>query len=242
MNTKYITKISLAVVVALAVSIQVGSAATVVFPDLSAGGTFTLNAGDDTTLTATASIADNAQATLNINGTWNSGGFEVQLGGVNGQFDGTGLNSDLNQDVTLNIGSTGVVNWTATWFAAGWPGNATDPLSPGTVMNFEVGGVLNLDGTGFGVRSKGTSIGGNANFSASGTGGGGGQQADTLFQYLYDGGLLQINGGNVGTFASNFTITGDPTGAYSLTAVPEPSTFMLLVLGVAGLAFTRRRK
>ena len=194
-------------------------AATVTFPDLSGGGTFTLDAGDDTTLTATTSIADNALAVLNINGTWNSGGNEVQLGGVNGQWDGAALTNNLDQDVTLNIGSTGVVNWSSTWFAAGWPGNTTDPLS--TRNCFKYGpwsNAFTVDGTGFGIRSKGTSFGGGGSFSASGTGGGSGQNVTTLFEYLFDGGLVS-NTQVSSSFAEAFTITGrSPTSAYTITA------------------------
>lgn len=180
--------------------------AQVTFPDLSAGGTFTLNAGETTTNTATANIADDATAVLNINGTWNSGGFETQLGGVNG--------GQVNQDVTLNIGATGSVNWTSAWIADGWNAVAGEGE---VVINFEEGGVLSFDDAGFGPRSNG----GNG-WSGNGTANsnGGGANALTLYSFLWDEGVLQFEGGNVGGFAQSFTFSGDVAGAHTLTADP----------------------
>ncbi|QDS99579.1 hypothetical protein [Adhaeretor mobilis] len=183
--------------------------AQVTFPDLSAGGTFTLNAGETTTNTATAAIADDALAVLNINGTWNSGGFETQLGGING--------GNASQDVTLNIGATGEVNWTSAWIAAGWPGNAVDPAIPGVVIDFQEGGVLSFDGAGFGPRSNGGS-GWSGNGTAANNGGG--ANALTLYSYLYDAGVILFEGGNSGNFAQTFTFSGVVNGAHTLTAEP----------------------
>ena len=225
------------------------ASADIAFPDLTMGGTFDLEADCVTTVPNQTNIADDALAVLNIDGTLNAtGNTEVQFGGVNGQLDNMGnIADDLNQDVTLDIGSTGVVNLSSAWFAFGWPGNADDPVSGGGLINFDPGATLTVDGTGFGVRSKGTDFGGGGSFTASGTGGGGGQNGLTLFTYLYDNGLVQFDGGNEGTFAENFTFTADPTvaNAFTLVAnasvVPEPSSIALLGLGAIGM-ITRRRK
>ena len=44
-----------------------------------------------------------------------------------------------------------------------------------------------------------------------------------------------------GTFTAGSGLEGE-TGTYTMTAVPEPSAFSLLVVGLGGLAFLRRRK
>ena len=235
---------ALACLAAIATCGQATAQTPVTFPDLSNGGDFTINDGEIATLTGNANIADDAASVLTINGTLDAvtNAVEVQFGGVNG--------GDANQDVAINVGTTGSILLNRAWFAAGWPGNTTDPLIAGTTLDFAAddtsGGSISFDGTNFGLRSNG----GNG-FSASGTGGGGGQDIASLYEYLYTGGLLTYNGTNTTAFGDAFTLTVDDNGGNQisqLTAmttgganVPEPSSIALIVLGAFGLA-TRRRK
>jgi hypothetical protein len=57
------------------------------------------------------------------------------------------------------------------------------------------------------------------------------------WQGLWNAGKLQIDGGQTGTFSENFNVGVGNT----LTLIPEPSSFTLMILGLGGLYFFRRR-
>lgn len=68
-----------------------------------------------------------------------------------------------------------------------------------------------------------------------------GQANNVSWEALWDEGILQYNGGNLGTFADHFETSGTPGNQnYILTSVPEPSSSALLGLG--GLALVLRRR
>lgn len=204
-----------AAVFAAGAFVQIATAAVVEFPDMTNGGTFTLDAGDTWTNTANAVIADNAVAVLNVNGTWSASGNEIQLGGVNGKL---AAGNDL-QDVTLNIGATGVLEFNRMWVGGGWPGNTTDPGVEGVVINMAEGAQLSFDGSNFGPRLNGGGVWTGDGFTSNG-----GDNAETLWEYFYNQGFLLKDGAQVGSFADNFEVTGDPAGEHTLVALPTPVT------------------
>jgi hypothetical protein len=57
----------------------------------------------------------------------------------------------------------------------------------------------------------------------------------TLYQGLWDSGKLRVDGGNVGTFADHFVVTGT-----QLSLIPEPSIALLGGLGLLALLQRRR--
>jgi fibronectin type 3 domain-containing protein len=190
------------IMAAFAALVNLAGAAVITFPDLSSGGTFTLNAGDVTTNTATANIADQATAALNINGDWHHGGYEVQLGGVN---------YDATQDVTLNIGSSGSVTWGNAWMGDGVPYGGT------VVIDIAAGGKLINDGSGFGTRPHASD--GNWSASWSDLWDAGMLKRDGL-------GKADLASG-ADSFLNNFTLTGSIGSAHTLTAIaPSTNTFV----------------
>jgi chitodextrinase len=210
-------------VFAAGASVQIAAADAVEFPDMTSGGTNTLDAGDTWTNTANAVIADNAVAVLNVNGTWSAGGMEIQLGGVNGKL-ATG--NEL-QDVTLNIGATGVLDFNRMWVAGGWPGNTTDAGVEGVIINMAEGAEIRFDGSNFGPRLNGGGV-----WTGDGVINGGGDNAETLWEYFYNQGFLLKDGAQVGSFADNFEVVGDPANAHTLVAIPTPETVALITPSV----------
>jgi hypothetical protein len=195
-------KKQITIIAACAVLVHLAGAAAITFPDLSGGGTFTLDAGDGSTNTATANIADQATAVLNINGDWYHGGNEVQFGGVN---------YDATQDVTLHIGSSGSVTWGSAWIGDGVPYGGT------VVIDISAGGKMINDGSGFGTRPHAT----NGNWTASWS-----DLWDAGMLKRDGQGKADLATG-VNSFLSNFTLTGSIGGAYTLTAIaPSTNTFV----------------
>ena len=204
------------------------SAAAVNIPDLSGGGSFTVGVGDTSSSSTFIASADDAVATLTVNGTWTLAG-EVQLGGLN--------SLDASQMATLNIGSAGHVTLDAFWIAGGWG----SPVGA-TTIDISTGGQLTMSGGNFGVRAIEDFSGADqwtmdgVNEATAGT-----ADAAGVYEMLWNTGVLSKDGANVGTFAQNFTFTENGSAAAgTLTAVPEPSSAALLGLG--GLALILRRR
>ena len=64
----------------------------------------------------------------------------------------------------------------------------------------------------------------------------------TAMKYDLNGSSYSISLSLDGTFTAGSGPMGGETGTYTMTAVPEPSGFSLLVVGLGGLAALRRRK
>jgi hypothetical protein len=159
-------------------------------------------------------------------------------GGVGGSGGGAGI--------FLTGGGGG-----GTGVNAGPAGNGGDAFSPGVIGGF--GGYFPGGGfgAGHGVAAGSGGYGGGGGAGASGGGGGSGFSGGGG-----GGGALQIpgaGGGGGGSYlASVFTdqvlTTGGGSradGSISITAVPEPSTWAMMLMGFAGLGWlaqTRRRK
>ncbi|MDF7799267.1 PEP-CTERM sorting domain-containing protein [Pontiellaceae bacterium B1224] len=205
-------------------------AAVIPFPDLSSGGTFTLDAGDVTYTTngAAVSIADNAVATLNINGAWIAGDDnEVQLGGVSG-------NNNTLQDVQLNIGSDGSLTFGKMWVGGVWLADTNTGL---VAIDMSEGAQMIISGGSWGIRANGT------NWTRDGVTSrtAGAANSLTLYEMLWNEGALTKDGVQVGTFEQNFDFTGATNGASTLTAIPEPATLGLLGAFGGAILFIRRR-
>lgn len=235
MKAKY-THIAASLILALSLP-NIASAATVTVSDLSAGGSYTINAGDSATNAVYIASTTNATATLNVNGSWTVGS-EVQLGGL--------YANDTAQDANINIGSTGIVSVGAFWVAGGWVSSSPGSTAYQATINIAQGGQLAINGTGFGIRSTwnlpDAGIGWTMDGTNDATSGGATQNTLGVFTMLWNQGVLQKDGANTGTFGDNFTFT--PTGPGSqngmLTAIPEPSAALLGGLGM--LCLLRRRR
>ncbi|MDF7799268.1 PKD domain-containing protein [Pontiellaceae bacterium B1224] len=198
------------------------SAAVVEFPNLSNGGDFTLDAGDvtyTTNGTAAVPIADNAVATLNINGDWIAGDAnEVQLGGVSGK-------DDPLQDVQLNIGSDGSFTFGKMWVGGVWAADANTGL---VAIDMAEGAQLIISGGSWGIRVNGTTWTRDGINNTTG----GAANSLTLYQMLWNEGALTKDGVQVGTFDDNFEFTGALDGASVLTAISPPDTAALITPSV----------
>lgn len=194
-------KTTMAAVLVFTASLHLARADFTAFPDLSAGGTFTLDAGDYTTNSANANIADQATAVLNINGDWTAAAdFEIQLGGVN---------YHAIQDVTLNIGPAGSVTWSKGWIGDGPGGGGTvviDIAEGGTFSYVADGGFLRWHPSGWSA----------VDYSS--------------LQDAWDEDILKRDGlaksdlsGDASFFSSNFDWTDEGSSSWTLTAV-APST------------------
>jgi len=60
--------------------------------------------------------------------------------------------------------------------------------------------------------------------------------ADGWYEALWGAGNLRVDGANIGTFASNFNVSGT-----ALTVIPEPATLGTVAAVGAGILFIRRR-
>jgi hypothetical protein len=236
MKPKY-THIAASLILALSLP-SIASAAVVTIPTGIADGSvssFTIGVGDSSTDVVYIASTTDAVATLNVNGSWNVSGSEIQLGGL--------YADDSGQNATLNIGTTGVVTIGAFWVAGGWSSAGAPGSTPGTAtINIAQGGQLVLNG-GFGVRATynlpssyptGYTVDGAINGETGAT-----ASALAIYTMLWNQGVLQKDGANTGTFGDNFSYSGGAT-AGTLTAIPEPSTALLGGLGM--LALLRRRR
>ena len=61
-------------------------------------------------------------------------------------------------------------------------------------------------------------------------------KTSTNFETYWNSGVLQHDGENTGTFAENFTVSGD-----TLTVIPEPATLGMVAIFGGFIFFTRRR-
>ncbi|MDF7801632.1 PEP-CTERM sorting domain-containing protein [Pontiellaceae bacterium B1224] len=197
---------------AVLLSASVASAAIIPMPDMSGGGTFTLNEGDTWTNSANTTVGGQGNtAVININGDWTSAeAFEVALGGVN---------LDANTDFTLNIGATGSVDISKLWMSV------TDNDNNITAtINIATGGTYGRATTGQFTRYRYP-----------------GNDWNNTVERLWDDGALLRDGANVGTFAENFSVVGDVAGVYTITAIPEPATLGLIGAFGGAILFIRRR-
>ena len=230
MRQKYIKSSFLFFGICLTTIVQ-SNAAVVFLPDLVAGGDFTIAVGDIADNTAaTYSFGETGSSTITVNGTWDAA--EIQVGGLRGD-----MGVAEGQDATLQIGSTGVVNATAMWFADGF--GAIEGEDGGSAINIDAGGTLTFTGESFGIRSWGGFAANERTFD--GVGPNGTPDGLGVLELLWNEELLTRDGvTNVGSFEDNFFITEVSGTEFSITAIPEPSSTALLGLG--GIALLLRRK
>jgi hypothetical protein len=207
--------------VALA-AVGTASAALVTMPDMSGGGDFTLAAGDSWVNTAGTVLGGQGNSgTVTINGDWIAAeAFEVVFGGVN---------LDDATDFTLNIGSTGSVDISKLWMSV----TDTAGTAITATINIATGGTYGRATTGQFTRYRYPSNAWN----------------NTVERLWDDGALLRdgqskadlLAAGEDEAFTSNFDVTGDIAGAFTMQAIPEPGTLGLIGVFGGGMLFIRRR-
>jgi len=149
-------------------------------------------------------------------------GASLGTSGVNGDPGGSGGQNGLGGSPSGGSGGAG-------YFGAG------TGLAGGSSLSNAIpfaGGVGRTSNGGFG---------GGGGTDNEGGGGGGGYSGGA-------GGRNYIGGGGGGSFSSTSfsnisgSVANSSNGYFTLTAVPEPSAFSLLAIGIGGLAMMRRRK
>jgi len=225
-----------------------GGAALSAFGDLVFGG--------GSTLTATTDFVAANPTSVTFNNVTVNAGDDIFTGGATGNFIfNVGSVTNVDDDFQANGGGTITINGGTHTLGIAPTGDSLFGTQNGATMNLLGGsvtgvgdfvtgtGVLNIGGDASVSTASTNWTGGTVDFSSTWTGFLDSDTQSSLSDYesLITGTGATLGGVTIDAalFNSNFELNGD--GALILTAVPEPTSLVVLGLGALGLVTRRRR-
>lgn len=186
------------------------------------------------------------ESTADFGGTF-GGNYRlfVQEGGVIWNHSGVGFSTTTVEQGAL-LGGSGMISGNTTVAGTLSPGNSTALLTFGGNLTLQAGSdsIFQLNGTSRGVDYDAVDVGGNLTYNGL---------LDLSFGFVPQVNstftLFDVAGTQTGDFADvvirNAGFEGSfdaDTGVFTLTAIPEPSTALLLAMALVGGLHFRRRK